>query len=85
LAGVAEHGSGLAGQGRCEDAIAAIGLRAAAWSEVVRGAADGDLNTSGDVGCEEVAGHPRSELPLLGVGVVRAVSVNGRPAERPYM
>ena len=73
LVGVAEHGGGLAGQGGGEDAVAEVGLGAAAGAEVVRGAADRDLDAAGVVGGEEIARHPRAELALRGVGVVGAV------------
>ena len=73
LVEVAEHAGGLAGQGGGEHAVTQVRLGAAAGAEVVRGAADGDFDPSGLVGCEELAGHPSPELALLGVGVVRAV------------
>ena len=73
LVGVAEHGGGLAGQGGGEDAVAEVGLGAAAGAEVVRGAADRDLDAAGVVGGEQLARHPAAELSLRGVGVVGAV------------
>ena len=64
LVGVAEHGGGLAGQGGGEDPVAEVGLGAAAGAEVVRGAADRDLDASGLVGGEQFAGHPaRGAVP----------------------
>src|SRR3954469_7851495 len=50
LVGVAEHGGGLARQGGREDPVTEVGLCAAAWPEVVRGAPDRDLDASGVVG-----------------------------------
>ena len=46
LVGVAEHGGGLPGQGGGEEPVAEVGLRAAAWAEVVRGAADRHLDAT---------------------------------------
>jgi len=73
LVGVAEHGGGGAGQGRGEDPVAEVGLGAAAGTEVVGGATDGDLDPSGPMRREELPSHPPPELPLLGVRVIRAV------------
>ena len=73
LLGVSDHGGGLAGEGGGENAVAGIGLGAAAGSDVVRGAADRDRDASGVVGGEQVARHPPAELAFLGVGVVGAV------------
>src|SRR6266511_5350706 len=72
LVGVAQDGGGLAGQRGREDAVAQVGLGAAARAEVVRGPAGGDLDPSGLVGGQQLAGHAGAELPLLGVGRMRA-------------
>ena len=85
LVGVAEHGGGLAGQGGGEDAVAEVGLGAAAGTEVVRGAADRDLDAAGLVGGEQLAGHPAAQLALLGVGGVGAVLGERLAGGRPYM
>jgi hypothetical protein len=58
VVGVAEHGGGGPGDCGREETVAEVGLGAAARAEVVRGAADGDLDPSGLVGGEQVAGHP---------------------------
>ena len=73
LVEVAEDAGGLAGQRGGEHAVTQVRLGAATGAEVVRGAADGDLDPSVLVGREELAGHPSAQLALLGVGVVRAV------------
>ena len=57
LVGVAEDGGGLSGQGGGEQPVAEVGLGAAAGSEVVRGASDGDRNPPGPVGVEQLVGH----------------------------
>jgi hypothetical protein len=71
LVGVAQDGSGLAGQRGRDDPVAQDGLGAAAGAEVVRGPADGDLDASGLVGGEQLARHAGAQLALLGVGRVR--------------
>ena len=65
LVGVAEDGGGLSGQGGGEQPVAEVGLGAAARSEVVRGASDGDRNPAGPVGGEQLGGHLAAELPFL--------------------
>ena len=63
---------GLPGQRGGKDAVAEVGLGAAAGAEVVRGASDGDRHSAGLVGVEQLGGHPAAELSLLGVGGVVA-------------
>src|SRR5687767_8015161 len=71
LVGVAEDGSGLSGQGGGEEAVAEVGLGAAAGSEVVRGAFDSDSDPPRLVRGEQLGGHLATQLPLLRVrGVV---------------
>src|SRR4051812_48751426 len=73
LVGVTEDGRGLAGCRGGKDPIAGGGLGAALRAEVVRGAADRDLDAPG-LGCgEEVAGHPGPQPPFGGVGGVGTV------------
>jgi hypothetical protein len=67
LVGVAEHGGGLAAEGGREDAVAEVGLGAAAGAEVVRRPPDGDLDASDPMGGEQVLGHPAAEFALPGV------------------
>ena len=57
LVGVAENAGGLAVEGGREQSVAEVGLRTAAWPEVVGGAADGDLNPSGPVGGQQLTRH----------------------------
>jgi hypothetical protein len=78
LVGVAEHGRRRPGECGGEEPVAEVGLGAAARAEVVRGAADRDLHSSGCVGGEEVPGHPAAQRPLL--GVCRVVAVLGERA-----
>ena len=85
LVGVTEDGGGLAGQRGGEHAVAEVGLGAAAGAEVVRGAADRDLDAAGVVGVEQLARHASAQLSPSGVGVVARSSVSGWPAGRPYM
>jgi hypothetical protein len=74
LVGVAEHGGGLVGDSGRKDAVAEVGLGAAAGAEVVRGASDGDRHPTGPVGVEQLLGHPAAERSLLGVrGVVTSL------------
>src|SRR4029079_8127528 len=73
LVGGAEHGGGSAREGGGEDTVAEVGLGAAAGAEVVRGAADRDLDAAGVVCREQVQRHPAAELSFRGVGVVGAV------------
>ena len=76
LVGVAEHGGGLVGDSGRKDAVAEVGLGAAAGAEVVRGASDGDRHPTGPGGHrrEALLGHPAAERSLLGVrGVVTSL------------
>ena len=85
LVGVAQDGGRLAGQRGREDAVAQVGLGAAAGAEVVRGPADGHLDPSGLMGGQQLAGHPGAQLPFLGVGAIGAGLGEGWPLGRPYM
>lgn len=85
LVGVAEHAGGRAGQRGGEDAVAQVGLGAAAWAEVVRGPADGDLDPSGVVGAEQLARHPAPSCPFLVCAPSGRSSVSTRLEGRPYV
>jgi hypothetical protein len=52
LVKVAHDRRGLAGKGGWDDAVAEVGLGAAAGAEVVRGPADGHLDVAGRMGGE---------------------------------
>lgn len=53
--------------------VAKVRLCTSAGAEVIRGAADGDLDAAGTVGSEKFLRHPSPELPLFRVRVVCAV------------
>jgi hypothetical protein len=65
LVGVAEDGGGPAGDSGRKDAVAEVGLGAAAEAEVVRGASDSDSDPPGPVRGEQLGGHPATQLPFL--------------------
>jgi hypothetical protein len=65
LVGVAEHGGALSGDSGRKDAVAEVGLGAAAEAEVVRGASDSDSDPPGPVRGEQLGGHPATQLPFL--------------------
>jgi hypothetical protein len=85
LVGVAHDGGGPALERGREDAVAEVGLGAAAGAEVVRGAADDDLDAAGLVGGQQLAGHAGAKLPLLGMGGVRVGLGERLAAGGPYM